>query len=353
MDFTSLLLDWYNDNQRDLPWKINKDPYPVWVSEVILQQTRVEQGTHYYNRFLEAFPTILHLAQAQEDEVLKLWQGLGYYSRARNMHKTAKRLMEEYNGTFPADVSLLRSLHGIGDYTAAAVASFAFGLPVVALDGNGYRILARYFGIDLDIGTARAKKVFSELARSLLSGHDSASFNQALMDFGSLVCTPRPACSLCPMTKTCLAFQKGITEQLPVKQEKNVSRIRHFNYLDIELGKTTFLRQRTGKDIWNGLYEFPLIETPQKFGFQELEQTERFAKLLGSSGCTMIDTLEVSPHKLTHQIIYPVFFKIRLSVPAPVLEKEYIQIDRQDIHRYAISRLTEKYLNFFHNFAGL
>ncbi|HPJ82659.1 MAG: A/G-specific adenine glycosylase [Bacteroidales bacterium] len=353
MDFTSLLLDWYNKKQRDLPWKKNKDPYSVWVSEVILQQTRVEQGTHYYKRFLEAFPTIHHLAQAQEDEVLKLWQGLGYYSRARNMHKTAKRLMEEHNGTFPADVSLLRSLHGIGDYTAAAVASFAFGLPVVALDGNGYRILARVFGIDLEVGTTRAKKVFSELAESLLPTDNSASFNQALMDFGSLVCTPRPVCSLCPMTNTCLAYQKGLTDKLPVKQEKNVSRLRYFNYLDIELGKTTYLRQRAGKDIWKGLYEFPLIETPQRTGFPELEKTEQFVKLFGSSTLTMIGTHDASPHKLTHQIIYPVFYKIKLSRPAPGLEKEYLRIDRKDIHRYAISRLTEKYLNFFHNFAAL
>jgi len=353
MDFTSLLLDWYNVNQRDLPWKKNKDPYTIWVSEVILQQTRVEQGTHYFKRFLEAFPTIVHLAQAREDDVLKLWQGLGYYSRARNMHKAAKRLMEEYNGTFPADVTLLRSLDGIGDYTAAAVASFAFGLPVAALDGNGYRILARYFGIDLKVGTSRAKKFFSGLAESLLPTHDSASFNQAMMDFGSLVCTPRPACSVCPLAKTCIACQKGLTDKLPFKQEKNVSRIRHFNYLDIEFGKSTFLRQRTGNDIWKGLYEFPLIETPQKSGFQELEQTEEFVRLLGSSACTMVGSVEVSPHKLTHQIIYPVFFKIRLFDSAPGLDKEYIQIDRQDMHRYAISRLTEKYLDFLPNFAGL
>lgn len=353
MDFTTLLLAWYHENKRDLPWKKTQDPYPVWVSEVILQQTRVGQGTDYIRKFLETFPTVRHLAAAQEDEVLKLWQGLGYYSRARNMHKAAKKLMEEYNGKFPADVTLLRNLQGIGEYTAAAIASFAYGLPVAALDGNGYRILARFFGIDLEVGTTRAKKVFSNLAGSLVPTHDSASFNQAMMDFGSLVCTPRPVCALCPMTKQCIAWNKGLTDILPVKKGKKLSRNRHFNYLHIVFGETTFIRQRQGNDIWKGLYEFPLIETPQRTGFPELEKTEQFVKLFGSSTLTMIGTHDASPHKLTHQIIYPVFYKIKLSRPAPGLEKEYLRIDRKDIHRYAISRLTEKYLNFFHNFAAL
>ncbi len=353
MDFTTLLLAWFRDNQRELPWKEYKDAYSVWVSEIILQQTRVQQGKMYFNRFLETFPTIERLAEAPEDQVLKTWQGLGYYSRARNMHKTAKKIMREYGGSFPKDTGLLQKLNGIGPYTAAAIGSFAFRLPVAALDGNGYRILARYFGIDTPVDSAEAKRSFTTLAQSLLPAGDSASFNQALMDFGSLICTPRPVCGICPMIQTCSAYRDGQTGRLPVKKEKATAKTRYFHYLDIEYGNATFIRQRTGNDIWKGLYEFPLIETSSPAGYPNLIKTEDFKKMLDVSSCTLINIYRAKPHKLSHQTIYPVFYRIRLQSGGNYLQTEYLEIDRDDFSRYAVSRLIEKYMDFFHNFAGL
>jgi len=353
MDFTTILLSWFKDNQRELPWKEYNDAYSVWVSEIILQQTRVQQGKMYFNRFLEAYPTIDRLAEAPEDQVLKTWQGLGYYSRARNMHKTAKKVMREYGGSFPKNTDLLQKLDGIGPYTAAAIGSFAFGLPVAALDGNGYRILARYFGIGIPVDSSEAKRSFANLAQSLLPAGDSASFNQALMDFGSLICTPRPLCGICPMVQTCSAYLDGQTERLPVKKEKPAVKTRYFHYLVIERGDTIFIRQRTGNDIWKGLYEFPLIETSSPAGYPELIITEDFQKLLHVSSCTLINTYRSKPHKLSHQTIYPVFYRIRSHKRGTQLKKEYLEINRNDLSRYAVSRLIEKYMEFFHNFAGL
>jgi A/G-specific adenine glycosylase len=353
MDFTTLLLAWFRDNQRELPWKEYNDAYSVWVSEIILQQTRVQQGKMYFNRFLETFPTIEHLAEAPEDQVLKTWQGLGYYSRARNMHKTAKKVMREYGGSFPKNTDLLQKLDGIGPYTAAAIGSFAFGLPVAALDGNGYRILARYFGVDIPVDSSEAKRSFANLAQSLLPAGDSASFNQALMDFGSLICTPRPLCSICPMVQTCSAYLDGQTERLPVKKEKTTAKTRYFHYLDIEYGNATFIRQRNGNDIWKGLYEFPLIETSCPAGYPDLIKTEDFQKILDLSSITLINIYRSKPHKLSHQTIYPVFYRIRSQKPGPILQTEYLEINRNNLSRYAVSRLIEKYMDFFNNFAGL
>ncbi|MFA5444335.1 MAG: A/G-specific adenine glycosylase [Bacteroidales bacterium] len=353
MDFTTLLMAWFRDNQRALPWKEYNDAYSVWVSEIILQQTRVQQGKMYFIRFLEAFPTIDRLAEAPEDQVLKIWQGLGYYSRARNMHKTAKKVMREYGGSFPKDTKSLQKLDGIGPYTAAAIGSFAFGLPVAALDGNGYRILARYFGIDIPVDSSEAKRSFAALAQSLLPAGNSASFNQALMDFGSLICTPRPVCGICPMAQTCNAYREGQTEKLPVKKEKAAVKKRYFHYLDIDFGNATFIRQRKGNDIWKGLYEFPLIETSTPAGYQDLIITEDFRKLLDVSSCILTNIYRAKTHKLSHQTIYPVFYRIRSQKRGTCLKTEYLEIDRKDLSRYAVSRLIEKYMDFFHNFAGL
>ena len=353
MDFTTLLLTWFKDNQRDLPWKEYTDAYSVWVSEIILQQTRVQQGKLYFYRFLDTFPTIRHLAEAHEDQVLKAWQGLGYYSRARNMHKTAKKVMREFGGSFPKDTGLLQKLDGIGPYTAAAIGSFAYGLPVAALDGNGYRILSRYFGIEMPVDSSEAKKSFAALAQSLLPSGESASFNQALMDFGSLVCTPRPLCGVCPMAGTCRACLDGLTELLPVKKGKAGIKTRYFHYLDIEYGNTTFIKQRKGNDIWKGLYEFPLIETSSPAGYPDLIKTEDFQKMLDLSSSTLINIYRSKPHKLSHQTIYPAFYRIRSQTPGPILQTEYLEIERNDVSRYAVSRLIEKYMDFFHNFAGL
>lgn len=353
MVFTTLLLGWYGDNGRDLPWKTYKDPYTIWVSEVILQQTRVQQGETYFRNFISTFPTVRHLAEASVDDVLKLWQGLGYYSRARNMHKTARKIVDEYGGMFPKDVESLKKLDGIGPYTASAVASFAYGIPAVALDGNGYRILARYFGIDLPLGSPSAVKTFRELAVSLLPEGKSADFNQALMDFGSFVCMPRPLCVSCPLADHCIAYNTGLAESLPVKPRKAGHRTRYFHYLDFGQDTFTFIGQRKGNDIWKGLYEFPLIETSMPATYPDLIRSERFRILVGTSDYVLNNTQALKPHKLTHQSIHPVFYRISITGPAPNLEKEYKKVPREELSKYAVSRLTEKYMNFFHNFAGL
>lgn len=255
--------------------------------------------------------------------------------------------MREYGGSFPKDTGLLQKLNGIGPYTAAAIGSFAFGLPVAALDGNGYRILARYFGIDTPVDSAEAKRSFTSLAQSLLPDGDSASFNQALMDFGSLICTTRPICSICPMASGCRAYLDCQTERLPVKKEKKTAKTRYFHYLDIEYGNATFIRQRNGNDIWKGLYEFPLIETSSPAGYPDLIKTEDFQKILDLSSSTLINIYRSKPHKLSHQTIYPVFYRIRSQTPGPILQTEYLEIERNDVSRYAVSRLIEKYMDFF------
>ncbi len=352
MVFTNLLLNWHKINERDLPWKKNKDPYFIWVSEIILQQTRVKQGIVYYKKFLEEFPTIYHLASAKEEEVLKVWQGLGYYSRARNMHKTAKKIVLQYQGSFPANTSSLEKLDGIGAYTAAAIGSFAFDLPVVALEGNGFRILSRYFNIDKPLGTTEALRTFRKVADYWLPKENSASFNQALMDFGSLVCTPKPKCEGCPLAKTCLAFQKNLTDKLPVRQVKKKPQNRYFHYFDFMLDNTTFIRRRKKGDIWKGLYEFPLIETTSPATFDRLCRTEAFKNLSLSEKFVPELTCVMPPHKLSHRTIHAVFYRIALKASTPVLEQEYTQIERKDLSRYAISKLTDNYLVFFHNFTG-
>ncbi len=260
--FRKHLLEWFARNHRPLPWKGERDPYRIWLSEVILQQTRVEQGLPYYQKFVERYPTVRLLADAPEDEVLKLWEGLGYYSRARNLHAAAKSIAQA--GVFPDTYAGIRALKGVGDYTAAAIASFAFNLPHAVLDGNVYRVLARYFGIATPTDTPAAKKQFAALAQELLDPARPGDFNQAIMDFGATCCTPQqPGCAGCPLRSHCLAFQTGKVAGLPVKSKAPDKKKRFFIYLVARFQGDTFVRKRAEKDIWQDLYEFPLLEVPE------------------------------------------------------------------------------------------
>ena len=259
--FAPLLIDWYEHNKRELPWRQTQDPYKIWISEVILQQTRVAQGYDYYCRFIERFPDFHALAQADEDEVMKYWQGLGYYSRARNLHEAARSIdSQEY---FPKTYAEVRALKGVGEYTAAAICSIAYDMPYAVVDGNVYRVLSRYFGIDTPIDSTEGKKLFAALADEMLDKKHPAVYNQGIMDFGAIQCTPQsPDCLFCPLVGSCSALSKGLVAKLPVKQHKTKTTNRYFNYIYVRAGAYTFINKRTGNDIWKNLFELPLIETP-------------------------------------------------------------------------------------------
>lgn len=312
-DFSKKIIEWYKENKRDLPWRDTKDPYPIWLSEIILQQTRVAQGLPYFERFIENFPTIFSLAAAKENEMLRLWQGLGYYTRARNLHRCAKMIVEEYQGSFPTRFVELQKLPGIGVYTAAAVASFAFLEPVAVVDGNVFRVLSRVFGKDNDIGSAEGKEFFSKKANELISKEHPDLFNQAIMEFGATHCLPKnPKCEDCIFKKSCVAFANESQDRLPFKSKKNKVRKRYFYYLVIETNKKILMRKREGKDIWKGLYDFPLVEVNRP---QKIERIIRQAVVL--SGLKQkLKILHSSPtyrHVLSHQILHAKFIFITLS----------------------------------------
>ena len=328
--FTTALLRWFAQNGRELPWRGIGDPYGIWVSEIILQQTRIDQGTDYWHRFMEAFPSVEALAAASEDEVLRLWQGLGYYSRARNMHAAARQIVEQ--GGFPRTIEGLRALKGVGDYTAAAVGSMAFGLPAAAVDGNVYRVLARHYGIAEPINTTRGKRIFEALAQELLPVNQASAFNQAMMDFGATWCTPRsPRCIDCPVSETCAALRSGCIEQLPVKEKKLKVRERRFAYIYIRCQGQVALRRRTAGDIWQGLWEPLFVENAP----------------LPDLDCPLTLLASGVKHVLTHRILLADFY---LAEPAqkPVLPADYIWIDEQDLNDYALPRLVVKLLEMLH-----
>ncbi len=277
MNFHNILIKWYLQNKRDLPWRKTVDPYQIWLSEIMLQQTRVVQGMPYFFSFIKEFPTVKDLADAREEKVLKLWQGLGYYSRARNLHKTAQYISNDLNGIFPDSYKELLKLKGVGEYTAAAIASFSYNEPVPVVDGNVFRVLARYFDIESDIAVPATKKEFAALAQELMPKDNPALFNQAIMEFGALQCVPKsPECSVCVFNESCAALQKGKVNMLPVKSKKLKVTNRYFNYLILEdvLGNT-LIQKRTQKGIWHNLYEFPLLETESIVGFNEVSKKEK------------------------------------------------------------------------------
>ncbi|TDB64101.1 A/G-specific adenine glycosylase [Arundinibacter roseus] len=312
-DFSSKLIHWYHHHHRDLPWRHTSDPYQIWLSEVILQQTRVAQGLPYYLRFVEKYPTVQAMAEADEQDILRTWQGLGYYSRARNMHQTARQIVQEFNGVFPNSYEQLLRLKGVGNYTAAAIASFAFGEAVPAVDGNVYRVLARLFGIKTDIASHAAKKEFFELAKTLIPADNAAFFNQAMIEFGAIQCQPvAPDCLLCPFQDSCYAFQNGQQSVLPVKAKKAKVRNRFLNYLVLEWNGKLAMNLRGGKDVWQGLYDFFLIET-----LQLPESPDEFMEQPTVHSWFLESEIQVPQktyvHLLSHQKLHVQFWRLRFA----------------------------------------
>ncbi|KIX21746.1 adenine glycosylase [Flavobacterium sp. 316] len=312
MEFSNSLIDWYLQNKRNLPWRNTNDPYQIWLSEIILQQTRVAQGMPYFEAFIGNFPTVLDLASASEEEVLKLWQGLGYYSRARNLHAAAKYIVNELNGVFPSTYKELLELKGVGDYTAAAIASFSYNEPVAVVDGNVFRVLARIFNISSDIAIPKTKKEFQKLAQELLPIDNAASFNQAIMEFGALQCVPKsPNCEVCVFNSKCLALQKKIVDKLPVKQKKVKVRNRYFNYLIIIDKDNNFVvEKREDKGIWFNLYQFELLESDDK---KKLEDVVAEIKTKFKPQSVLLKNTEEIIHKLSHQHLYIHFFELKFD----------------------------------------
>lgn len=341
--FTQLLLQWYHPEIRPLPWKGEQNPYYIWLSEIILQQTRVEQGLPYFERFKKAYPTIIDLANAPEDELMKLWQGLGYYSRARNLHASAKQVATQYNGQFPNTYKDILTLKGVGEYTAAAIASFAYNLPHAAVDGNVYRVLSRYFGIDIPVDSTEGKKTFSTLANKLLAANQPGKYNQAIMDFGALVCKPAlPLCSTCPLNKGCRALQQNQVANLPVKKGKIKVRTRFFNYLVIRHKNLVYLNKRSGKDIWKNLYDFPMVESEKLLTAGQLLQDDALHTIL-PDGCTQLEAAGTYKQQLTHQKINAVFFEIAIAKPLHN-QANWVVVENKNLSNFAFPKIVDCYL---------
>ena len=316
--FAIILLEWFRENGRELPWRQTRDPYAIWLSEIILQQTQVKQGWDYWERFMRRWPTVKALAEATEDEVLREWQGLGYYSRARNLHYAAKQIVAL--GHFPDTMEEITQLKGVGDYTAAAIGSIAFGLPAAVVDGNVYRVLSRHFGIDTLINTTEGKKTFTALAQSLLPPQEASAYNQAIMDFGAIQCTPQsPHCENCPLVETCSAFREGRVGELPVKQKTLKVKERHLTYIYVRCEGETAIHRRGPGDIWQGLWEPWLVEQVP------------VGALLIRQGVK---------HVLTHRTIYADFYLLEVG-EKPALPPDYIWIKETELDRYAVPRLIE------------
>ncbi|WP_310991470.1 A/G-specific adenine glycosylase [Aequorivita marina] len=347
--FSKQLTSWYLQHKRELPWRNTKAPYYIWLSEIMLQQTRVMQGLPYYLKFVEAYPKVQDLANASEDEVLKMWQGLGYYSRARNLHATAKIISEERNGVFPDNYTDLLKLKGVGDYTASAIASISFNQPEAVVDGNVYRVLARYFGISTPINTTAGKKEFKQLAQRLLDQKQPGTYNQAIMEFGARYCVPKsPDCTTCIFNSSCVAFQKNKVAELPVKLKSKPIKARYFNYMVVlSENEHTLLKQRTGKGIWHKLYEFPLIETPEDVELSTLKKLSRFQELFNGVRIENISLFNEKPvvHKLSHQHLHTRFWIVetpkQVTASVPITE----------IENYAVPILIENFVSeFFENY---
>lgn len=344
-DISNLLIEWYDKNKRNLPWRDTNNSYKIWVSEVILQQTRVVQGLNYYLQFIEKFPTVYVLAESSEDEVLKAWQGLGYYSRARNLHQGAKSVVALYNGKLPTTYKEIISIKGIGAYTAAAILSIAYNKPYAVVDGNVYRVLSRIFAIETPIDSSVGKKQFATLAQDLIYVSNPGKYNQAIMELGALQCAPtQPLCDSCPLQYLCEAKKLNMQTDFPVKSKKVKVRNRYFHYFQIKYSGYTYLNKRTGKDIWKNMYEFPLIETDEATDLPDLLASDSFEKLFGDAEITIHSSEKHFKHVLTHQHIYAKFYLVEIEKPYIFLSDNYMKIQKDDISLYPISRLIHKYL---------
>lgn len=344
MDFKNTLINWYSVNKREMPWRKTVNPYYIWLSEIILQQTQVKQGLPYYEAFVKKYPTIFKLADATEQEVLKLWQGLGYYSRARNLHTTAKHIAYNLNGQFPNNYKDLLKLKGVGDYTASAIASFAFNEVEAVVDGNVYRVLSRYFGINTPINSTQGIKEFKALATSLIDKKQPATFNQAIMEFGAIQCKPKnPYCVICPLSDSCVALQKKLIDSLPVKLKKTKVTTKYFNFLVcIDRKNNTLLEQRIGKGIWRNLYQFPLIESDKSLTSDEFHLLNLQDTLLND--LTIEHSLyndKDKIHKLSHQHLHTKFWIIEVNE----LPKQAISI--KELNNFPTPILISDFINEF------
>ena len=343
-EFARLLIEWYHEHKRDLPWRNTNDPYLIWISEIILQQTRVAQGYAYYQRFIERFPNLESLAASEENEVLKYWQGLGYYSRARNLHQAAISV----NGVFPVRYEDILKLKGVGIYTAAAICSFAYNQPHAVVDGNVYRVLSRFFGVNEPIDSGKGKKIFASLAHDLLDKVQPALYNQAIMDFGALQCTPlSPDCTVCPFKNRCFAFNHNMVSSLPIKQNKTKTSERFFYYLLIRDNGTIYLNKRTENDIWKNLYELPLIESNTALAVDDFIRKQEFASIFKENSVVNVRLLNKTKHVLSHRIIYADFYELEAQDIKMDFLSKYTRLNMADLELYPVSRLMH---NFFENF---
>ncbi len=344
--FSQKIIFWYEQNKRDLPWRNTKDAYLIWLSEIILQQTRVDQGMSYYLKFADEFPSIEQLAKADNEKVMKLWQGLGYYSRARNLHSTAKTIVQEHKGVFPEEYSTILALKGIGEYTAAAIASFAYNKPYAVVDGNVYRLLSRVFNITIPIDSTQGKKEFNKLAGELLDKKKPAIYNQAIMEFGAMQCKPvNPDCTVCPLNTMCLAYSNNTISELPVKSKKTKVRNRYFNYIVLRHKGNIALNKRDGNDIWTNLYDFPNIETDKKVNEDDFLQSDKWNAFIKKMRFQVTSISPIYKHILSHQKIYARFLEIDCnSTFDNLLPATAIVIKEKDIHRLAVPKLIENYL---------
>ena len=350
-EFSDKLIDWYALNKRELPWRETKDPYRIWISEIILQQTRVVQGYDYYIRFVRRFPDVFALAEADEDEVMKYWQGLGYYSRARNLHEAARSVAKA--GAFPDTYEGVLALKGVGEYTAAAICSFAYDMPRAVVDGNVYRVLARWIGIDTPIDTTAGKKLFSRMADELMDKVRPALYNQAIMDFGALQCTPSsPDCLRCPLAEGCAALEQGRVEVLPVKQHRTKVTNRFFNYIYVRTRGFTFIRKRTGNDIWKNLYEPLLVETHEDLTGKDDELFRKLEGVFGKredvlgklEGVFFRPVRQGVRHVLSHRVIHANFYELRLPDDFDALDG-YRRVAEEDLHKFAVSNLVYQFFS--------
>jgi A/G-specific adenine glycosylase len=346
MNISASLLRWYRKHKRDLPWRKTHDPYLIWLSEIILQQTRVAQGLPYYLKFSKKYPSIAKLAAAKQQEVLRQWQGLGYYSRARHLHETAKAVVKNFDGKFPSRYSELIKLKGVGEYTAAAVSSITSEEPHPVVDGNVIRVLSRHFGINNPLDSSSAKKKFISLASGLMANHSPSEFNQAMMEFGALQCVPKnPVCTDCPLKKSCFAFTHSQVEKFPVKKRKTKIRQRYFDYFIIHSASKILMKQRKENDIWKNLYDFPLIESQRLLSRDKFLQSESVKKIFGKAVVRFEKIGETQEHILSHQQLNARFWKVISSQKMPVKnDSGIISVNSNSLKKYPLPRLIERFI---------